>query len=232
MARPIAVPALAFALVVCDQAATFAANVTYLIEPVTLNHEFAIDGGSITTNGTLGPLSSSDILDYEVRVSGPYPYVFRPSNPSKAVIVSGVLDASSATLELPEVPEAGSLLDASNRFSFWARDNASADCTNCLQFIGWENIWTSTFPSGELRKTAITYNFSELGVPNPNPNVLVSNAVFGSSDGILVATIPEPSSLLLFLFALHVFLAGASGRTSIARRGVGAKSSRPARASF
>ena len=62
---------------------TSAVDITYKVKPLTLSEGYAIDGGFITTNGTLGPLQESDIQDYEIRVSGPgFPFVFNPTNQS------------------------------------------------------------------------------------------------------------------------------------------------------
>ena len=57
---------------------THADTVRYNVEPVTLAHDYAITGGFIETNGTMGPLAASDITDYEINVAGSLPFVFQP----------------------------------------------------------------------------------------------------------------------------------------------------------
>ena len=57
-------------------ASPFASATTYNIEPVTLDDDYAIAGGFITTNGDIGSLTSGDILDYLIDISGPVSYAF------------------------------------------------------------------------------------------------------------------------------------------------------------
>ena len=57
------IKASALFLVFTIQAALFA--MTYTITPYDLNEGYRIDGGFITTNGTLGVLTDADIVDFE-----------------------------------------------------------------------------------------------------------------------------------------------------------------------
>ena len=80
-----------------------AGDITYFVEPVTLSDGdgYTIDGGWITTNGTLGPLSASDILDYEVTVAGgAFPFVFRPREPYSDVRLRGTVSATRVVIEV------------------------------------------------------------------------------------------------------------------------------------
>ena len=75
---------------------TIAQNIIYHVVPLTFS-----DGaggvyeltGTITTNGTLGLLQPSDIVDYEVDLSGLYS--FSPSNPAAEITAHGGIEASA-----------------------------------------------------------------------------------------------------------------------------------------
>lgn len=60
------------------------ADTVYSITPYTLSSGFQITGGSITTDDTVGrgqtDFFASNIIDYEVVVSGPLNFTFTPSN--------------------------------------------------------------------------------------------------------------------------------------------------------
>ena len=86
---------------------TISNGAVYQVEPVIISEGFSIDGGFIETDGTLGPLAASNILDYEFRTSIPgYPYVFTPDTP-RASLTAGAIEATAAEILLPVDTEPG-----------------------------------------------------------------------------------------------------------------------------
>ena len=92
-----------FALVVANLSAT-GQGTTYEMLPVILSNGYEATGGFITTDGTTGQIFDTNIIDYEVVVTGPVPYTFSPSNP-KAILQGGGngFDATETDLTLPFV---------------------------------------------------------------------------------------------------------------------------------
>ena len=83
-------------------------SIVYQVEPFTLSDGYAVAGGTITTDGTLGILSASSILDYEISVTGLVPHVFSFSNPNARVGIitpnttnQGRTIASATEISLP-----------------------------------------------------------------------------------------------------------------------------------
>ena len=112
---------LMFTLVVTCQ---FASATTYNVIQVTLQNGYAIAGGTITTDGTMGILSLSDITGYEIQVTGTVPYTFKPSNPASAILLSGSLIASSLDLTLQIDSDPSPL--GGNALSILSLDNTSS----------------------------------------------------------------------------------------------------------
>ncbi len=65
------------------------ADTVYSIEPYSLSNGYEIVGGSITTDGTTGrgqsEFQASNIVDYEVIVTGPINLTFSPSNRNASI---------------------------------------------------------------------------------------------------------------------------------------------------
>ena len=80
-------------------------DIDYEVVPVTMFHVFTGEpfelSGTITTDGTLGPLDPNNIVNYEISVAGSLPYIFSPLNPgSKSEMPIGVVEATSLELLL------------------------------------------------------------------------------------------------------------------------------------
>ena len=73
---------------------TDALAIDYSIRPLTLTDGYSVVGGTITTDGTTGPLDSSNILDWDVIVLSPSALSFSPSSPGAEVTTFGNLTAT------------------------------------------------------------------------------------------------------------------------------------------
>ena len=80
-------PVLTVALLTSVTGVTCAENITYSLVPRSIHGigqaaelEPSYVFGELTTNGTLGHLSSDDIVYFRIEVTGPVPYVFVPEN--------------------------------------------------------------------------------------------------------------------------------------------------------
>ena len=175
-------------------ASPFASATTYNIEPVTLDDDYAIAGGFITTNGDIGSLTSGDILDYLIDISGPVSYAFSPTNDGASGPSLFGLTATPTSLYLE--------MDATTSFSdspalqFSANDSTVMNCHDCFQHI---RYLSQSFPTEESR-TDIWYVFRE------ENNSLWVDVNFNQDPQIrlLVATVPEPSCLTVMAWAILV----------------------------
>ena len=178
---------------------THADTVRYKVEPVALSYDYAITGGFIETNGTLGPLAERDITDYRIDVAGLLPYVFQPSNPGPQVFIQGDLLASVETITISQIEDGQTPL---NGFGFLARDNEDDRCDveiafGCVQKILW---------SGNSRIVSVSYTYSDINSPDGDPNEFGA-WVFQNSETVVIATVPEPSTAILLLFGLACLVA-------------------------
>ena len=185
-------------------ACPFASATTYYIEPVTLEEDYAIPvtheedyaiaGGFITTNGNLGSLTSEDILDYLIDVSGPVPFAFSPTNDSASVNAFFGLTATptSLSLEMDATPSD----DPNPRLFIGANDSTVMNCNDCFQHIVYQNLLASTGGN----HTHIKYVFRE------ESNTLWVEANFYQDPQVrlLIASVPEPSCLTLMAWAILV----------------------------
>ena len=185
----IALTVLMFTLVVTCQ---FASATTYNVIPVTLPDGYAIAGGTITTNGTMGILSLSDITGYEVQVTGIVPYTFKPSNPASAILLGGSLIASSLDLTLQIDSDPGPL--GGNALSIQSLDNTSPACANCFQRVRWEN-----FLLGPGEASTRRYEFKD---DDDNVPLIDSRLVIIPQVILVVATVPEPTCFMLSLLGM------------------------------
>lgn len=62
-------------------------TIIYQVSPIAINNGYAVAGGTITTDGTIGFLTASSILEYEIHVTGPVPHTFSSSKVGSAVSV-------------------------------------------------------------------------------------------------------------------------------------------------
>ncbi len=189
LAIVLASPAILTISVTCPTAA-FAGNITYIIEPVSLSGFYTVTGGFITTNGTLGPLSPTDILDYEFQVSGLVGYVFNPGNPASAINIQGTVTATPSQIELPidSDPDV-----TGNGMFITAFDNTPSVCIDCAQRLTYSN----NLAVFQLEASRVVYEvFTEPDVPEPEFLAFTT-----TSPQIVqtIATVPEPSSIMLSL---------------------------------
>jgi len=138
--------------------------------------------------GPAGALEPAEIADYEVRVSGPIPHTFKSSNPDAQVVAEGsVCDTGSVIMVspgCPNNPDAYGLLGFGEELPHLPQER---------RWIGWyfefglgfdADVWYSRW-NGQRLET--------LGVWRTEPT-------------IVVASVPEPSSVMLLL--LGTFLVG------------------------
>lgn len=97
---------VAVLLVVAFASVANAANITYQIAgPILAGSVFTVSlTGSITTDGTIGALSASDILSWSYTATGGAgPYVESSSDPGSSIFDNGLI-ATADSLSLPFVP--------------------------------------------------------------------------------------------------------------------------------
>ena len=187
----VALTVLMFTLVVTCR---FASATTYNVIPVTLPDGYAIAGGTITTNGTMGILNLSDITGYEIQVTGTVPYTFKPNNAASAIFLGGLLIASPLDLTLQIDSDPGS--SGSNVLSILSRDNTSTPCANCFQRVRWENVFLSPGEASTRR-----YEFKD---ENDNDPLIDSRLVTLPQGLLVVATVPEPTCFMMSLLSMCV----------------------------
>lgn len=119
------------------------AQKTYALTPVTFGNGYTVEG-FIVTDGSIGNLAASNIVSYEVRVNGPVPYVFTPSNPNGRVSIGflgGTVISSASTLVLPLDTDPGNPYQELNF-------ETSDDTNGCFRQIRWTNNVFSGTPDG------------------------------------------------------------------------------------
>ena len=166
-------------------ATTLAEPITYDVGTVTLYYPApptpALDyvlRGTITTNGTIGPLSASDFISWSLQVDGPIPFNFHPGNPNASVTPS----FASAS------PDA---LTISGQFgSLFIETEETPGCTDCLKRVFWR-----AWGIGDVSYQ--TYS---------DDGVLFATSGFTGDDPFVFATrVPEPSSIITALVAAAIF---------------------------
>lgn len=153
-------------------------NITYLAFPVSLHDGYTIEGGYITTNGTIGQLEAADIVDYEVSVGGKLPYVFSPSNPAADVDIRNVVEATRTVIQ------AGPGFRASNGLAFNALDNTLPDCTDCEQNLEWKVVYGASENAGFRH---ISYQIQDLDDGTPS---ILSSIVLDTPERIVIGIVP------------------------------------------
>lgn len=165
--------------------------VAYQIEPYTLTNGYEVAGGFIQTDGTAGPLLAENILNYEVTVLGDVPFVFQPSNPDYTVRIQGDITSNSQGITASEdLATKGIGSSATLEFRYFNSSTGS--------------------PGVHL-----TYNYS---VGTSHVDFLARYLWIGATQSIsegysvpadentIVASIPEPTTMLLSLAALAISL--------------------------
>jgi hypothetical protein len=164
----------------------------YEIVPVSLpgGHQVA---GSITTNCDNCELGAANIIDYQISVSGPRPFVFMPTIEGSYAGPSGSIGEVVATpteIIVPTTPDRG----------YWGLvvlANANG-CTNCFgRQVGW-----SQQTINNVVESKILYFVDYIGGPSP-----LSDYVRLPFRKMVVATlVPEPSGVTLVTFWGFVWL--------------------------
>jgi hypothetical protein len=162
------------------------------------NREEYVVTGTITTNGKIGVLESTDFLSWSVSVEGPRPYTFHPGNPGSTLFVGTPVTASST--ELTTEGQFGDLF-------IRAYDNTVPNCTNCQQSLKWSG-WGPGF---------LDYlHYDNVGSDGPHfrPARAYVPGLPGLSFGAIIATrvVPEPACWLSAVVGVTL-LAGLWRRT-------------------
>jgi hypothetical protein len=183
-------------------AAAFAESVIYRIEQVSLSGGYAIDGGFITTNGVLGQLSASDILDYEVHISGPLSFVFRPSGQSASTNISGQVIATATSIFIPVAPDPP--VGERNQLSFAAMDNLPPECNTCTQTVTFAKLSSVSDPSGGtgLGLAEPVISFFNSGLPVGDLVTITGGGTLRPLAPLTVATVPEPTAFMSSLLGI------------------------------
>lgn len=168
-------------------ASTFAEPITYDVGTIGLTEtgsgmpEYVVRG-TITTNGTLGPLDASDFVSWSLTVDGPVPYYFHPGNLGAAIDPSDVRASTD-------------LLTTSGQFG-WLFVSAESDptpsCSFCVKRVGWKS-WV----------------FGGVGYQNyrvGHAPLFTASAEFDSSPFFIIGRrIPEPLSAATTLIGAAIF---------------------------
>lgn len=168
------------------------AQITYSVLPFDLGNGYAIDGGSITTNGFLGTTSDEAVItDYEFLVSGPLPQVFTPTTDGASLLLDGLQFSEEEVF----IDAAGASEFALFRIN--ALDNTSADCDTCQQTLGFTQ-------NGFSDETTLDYEFTQFraGGDPPDPDGGSELVLSPQTVRLVIATaVPEPSSAGLLAMA-------------------------------
>jgi len=170
------------------------AQITYQVEPVDIDGMVIVKGGSLTTDGTLGPLSASNILAMSVDIShqsimvegGMVEIIGGPATidlTNAALSLEGLVEATPTGIRIVQATEEGE----SNRLALLEGDNGPQ--------VAWSSAHFDVVFNGH-RHTGFQNLTSVYSPP--------AGAVFaGLPDaGLIARIIPEPSSLLLAIIGI------------------------------
>ena len=166
------------------------ANITYSVETIQLEGGYSIAGGHITTNGKIGTLSETDVLDYKFDVTGPIPYVFLPTNPLADLSILGA-EATANEIVLPEIirPDEGFRI-------FRIQELITINNTKHLGYI-------SSYFLGNTSGGSTVISYSNLHLPE-----LFTGSTqrrYTPHRAVVVARIPEPSTITYATLGLCFF---------------------------
>ena len=142
--------------------------------------------GSITTNGTLGPLAIADITSWTITVIGPMPFLFTDASPLSNLGTTDTLSASAT-----ELSTAGA-------FRVSDRDNSLPECSDCVQVIGW---------GSSVHGDGYIYLFREAFDPDPSVIDVLPAPIHPIVIGVAV---PEPATAGLLALGLACLFAARS----------------------
>ena len=177
---------------------TLAGNITYSIFPRTLPFVLGSDEayppptGSMTTNGTFGTLSASDIIDYRIEVSGRSPHIFARGDPDFQVNVAGELNADENGIFLSYTGEGDSHL-AIRMLGVSSRLPGGSESPEIWWIVGPGSYW-------QIHGSEVYWD-GRADAQYETPHVL------GVGDTFLVATIPEPTTVALLFLGAVILLA-------------------------
>lgn len=193
---------IAFVMILCTSENLFA-DTTYSIEPADIESWYVVTGGSMTTDGTLGPLTASNILSISVDIKLSS-VVGNSSGEFEVLDGSTTLDLTNATLAIEGLVEAtptGIEIDRATQVGE----------SNILSLIGNEGagvIWRSAHYEYDLSDifggTGTTSGFSH--------NIAVFAPPAGATfarlpeTGLIAQAIPEPSAMLMAILGLFALI--------------------------
>jgi len=185
------VTALSFSL-----ASTVRADIVYTVAPVALSGGYNVSG-FIETDGTLGVLSPTDVLDYQIDVSGgALPFTFLPTQPGALLLLdgggdeSGLIATESALTLVDNNPGGAQVL-----LRIWSSVSPALGCggaqADCRQKFEWQLFDPPL--SGDGTGVYVSYTLDNV---NASGAGVVSSASFPAPLSIVVATVPEPSTFV------------------------------------
>ena len=171
----------------------------YDVIPVTLSDGYEITGGLIETDISNGPLTSANIVQYSVTVTGPIPFEFTDTNPAAFAPFLINVEVSPAGITVLADSNPGAPGGEAN-FALSAEDNTIIGCDDCRQSLEW-----LSFDPPQGSGSAIS--FSVLDFDDFDPSTGGSLAISNPSQSFLIATpIPEPSTCAMGICAAFGFL--------------------------
>jgi hypothetical protein len=173
------------------------AQVSYRIEPVDISGMLVVTGGKITTDGTLGLLSASNILSMTVDIShrtvmgGPSGFEVLDGSTTLDLVnsdvsIQGLVEATSAGIRLVPAMDVGE----SNQLVITGDNGAS---------VTWLSSHYDLDLGGALGGGHITGFHNATFVFAPP-----AGAIFGGlpESGLIARVVPEPSTIWLALIAI------------------------------
>lgn len=147
---------------------TARADIVYTLVPYSgFAPGWSFDGGTITTDGTLGPLTTSNIIDWEIGFTSTLDsYVLRPSNSTVFVSGNPVLTLSGSAIGITQTRSTTTSGGQSLTFSTTAPNQA-------VKRVNWDAGGTLTNPlirlidldaSGDVSSTALLSDANNVGV--------------------------------------------------------------------
>ena len=168
----------------------------YQVQPYALSDGFAVAGGFIETDGTIGALTIDNIMDFEIEVSGRMPYVFRPDSPGARFGIAGQIVATPTTIEVSVDPNTSG---AVSTFFVAARDNFDDLCSSCAQGVGYVCEVEENPGLPHSVHANVYYGYHDTDGDDVTPS---GHGDFSANFGpLVIATIPEPPTLLLLVVA-------------------------------
>ena len=155
-------------------AATHASAITYYFVNYPADQDGHTLSGTVTTDGTLGLIDQTNIISYDLTVTGPTGFSLSTANGDAVSTITNNVNATTTELQLfPYTTE-------SNRLIFAEIESPSFGST----VVEWSR--RSTTETYEALRVA----FTEVAWSNSSP-------ILNGSDPWVIAVVPEPTSLAL-----------------------------------